>query len=683
MEHSAWALKRILKATLRHPVVGRPLRKMTWLLHGALRRSAAGVAKVYERLPYVVSLNHSPAARLHKESEALEKVLGYLRTLATDLEYQPLKPKISVLLPVYNTPHAFLRECLLSVASQVYDNWELCIVDDCSTDPGVAVILREFAAQHGAKVKLAFHSVNQHISAASNSCLAMASGDYVALLDHDDRLYPSALGEVVRHINWLSEPDILYSDEESIDAAGEPKDIPFFKPGWSPQLHLRVNYTTHLSVYRRQLLTAIGGFRLGFEGAQDHDLMLRAVWATSADKIAHIPLVLYQWRAHGGSTAAALESKPYAASAGIRCIEDHLTRVGRAGSVGWEQRTQHYRVEYRLPEPPPLVSIVICTKDRPDLITGCLDSIFLKSTYPNYEIVLVDNQSTDPQCLALFRELESDSSRRTVWLKFEKPFNFAAMNNLGVEHARGTYVILLNNDTVVLEPRWIEELVQLAMLPEVGAVGPKLLYADGRVQHAGLVLADHLVALHMGLGAASDDDHYWNLMNTTHEVAAVTGACLCVAKDTFQSVGGLRPNFVPNGYGDVDFCLRLLNAGFSNVYTPHARLTHFESPTRKVSYESFERHFMTRTHGQLIVNDPYFNPNFLRSGVRPTPTDFNMAFQLSGRGFRYLVSTPREQWAVGDFRLRWSQDVQGAQLALAPRAVSAQPYAAPGTTSAH
>jgi GT2 family glycosyltransferase len=639
--------KEIMHRILSNPLVGRPLRKFFWILLISLQRLTGAVHTVFIQLPYVRNVDRMLAyARTHAMKH-LDEVLRYYKTLEMDLTYLQKLPKISVIVPVYNPPIDYFRECLQSVAVQIYDNWELCIVDDCSTNPQVLEVIREFADRHGNKVKWAQNKVNSHISVTSNHCLELATGEYVALLDHDDRLYPSALAEVMRHINLFESPEVLYSDEQVIDADGNPSTVPFFKPDWSPQLHLRVNYTTHLSVYDRQLVQRIGGFRKGFEGSQDHDLMLRAVAATTK-KVAHIPMVLYQWRAHAGSTAASIDSKPYAAQAGERCVTEYLKGQGRPAQVAWESETGHYRIQYELPKPAPLVSLVICTKDMPKLIGGCLDAIISKSTYSNFEIVVVDNQTTDPECLALFAKMEQQQQPPFRRVCFDKPFNFAAMNNLGVSQARGEFVVLLNNDTVVIEPRWIEELIQLAQFPEVGAVGAKLLYENGLIQHAGVALADRDVALHICLSLPPDDLHYMGMTCTVHEAAAVTGACLCIQKSKFEKLGGLKERFVANGYGDVEFCIRLMQAGFTNIFTPHASLFHYESPSRKASYEFFERNYLVQTYGQQILNDPYLNPNFHR-GILYVATPQSMVFQLNDDAFQYVLWTDRKKWNADDF----------------------------------
>lgn len=637
--------KKALIRVFAYPPIGRPLRKIMWMVLLFLRNLTGMVDRIFSRMPYVQKYNEMLSFAMGH----MDQIVSYYRTVSMDLGYQPYKPKISILLPVYNPPIEYFRECLGSVAFQIYQEWELCIVDDCSTDPAVWAEIESFSARFPGRVKTNRNTSNQHISFTSNRCLELASGEYVALLDHDDRLFPVSLAEVARHLNLVTgePPEVIYSDEQVIDAKGDPRVMPFFKPGWSPQFHLRVNYTTHLSVYKRSLIESIGGFRVGLEGAQDHDLFLRAV-ENAKTPVMHIPMVLYQWRSHEASTAGGLESKPYAAEAGERAVREHLERTGRAAKVSWDKKTQHYRIQYEIENPSPLVSVVICSKDSYKLISDCLDTILRLTTYQNFEIVLVDNGSTDPQCLELFSRLQSEMPHSFRWVVFDQPFNFAAMNNLGVSKARGEFVVLLNNDTRVISPEWLQEMVQLAQFPEIGAVGPRLLYEDGRVQHAGVAHADRSIAIHMCQGFDPDDKHYVHVLNTVHETAAVTGACLCIRKSKYLEVGGLLERFVANGFGDVDFCIRLRRAGYANVYTPHAQLFHLESPTRKQTFEFFERNYLIRNYSSEIMNDPYMNPNLDR-GHFYNPSLYSMHFQLTNEAFQYLLATPMSKWSSEDF----------------------------------
>ena len=625
-------VKTKLKKMLQTTWIGRPIRKATWLLLRLSMKQTRVAESIFRKLPYVMLTSL-------KESETSDQILRYYRTLRMDVRSLPTQPLVSVLVPVYNCPIEYLEDCLNSVIHQLYTNWELCIVDDCSTNPEVIRVLKDFAKKDS-RIKVHFHTENQHISATSNACLKLASGDFITLLDHDDRLYPSALAEIVRHINLNPNVEILYSDEQVIDKNGEATVAPLFKPGWSPQLHLRVNYTTHLSTYKTELISSIGGFRKGFEGSQDHELMLRAVRA-SESKVVHIPLVLYQWRAHEGSTAGTLAAKPYAAQAGEKAVRDHLAEIGRNAEVAWDSKTSHLRIKYELVNPTALVSIILCSKDSFDLVNSCIQSIRTKSTYSNFEIVLIDHQSRDPACLSYFEELQADPELRFKWVRFDEDFNFAKMNNLGARHAQGDFLVLLNNDTEVIEPDWLQELMQLAQFSEIGAVGPKLLYPDNKIQHAGVNLADRSVAMHMFAGMDPDQVTYIHSLNTVRETAAVTGACLCIRKLLYEEIGGLLESYVANGFGDVELCLRLMQHGYQNIFTPHSILYHHESPTRKLTLETFERQYMIQRYGHILMNDPYFNSNLERLN-RYQPRHDSLIFQLTNTQFQHYFENPIE-----------------------------------------
>ena len=544
-------------------------------------------------------------------------------------------PRISVLIPTYNPTPEHLRDALASVAAQSYPHWEVCLVDDASTNGVPALIAAEFASEQPDRVKFLRRELNGHISAASNDCLALAEGEYVALLDHDDRLMPHALSEVVRHMNRrLDEagaaPEVIYSDETTILNDGSPNPgAAFHKPAWSPQFHLRVNYTTHLSVYRRDLLRGIGGFRVGFEGAQDHDLMLRAVEA-STQPVLHVPEVLYEWRIHPESTASGLNAKDYASDAGVRCVSEALARRGLPADVRFNPATLHYDITYHIPEPEPLVSIVVPTRDQTELVRQTLSNCLARTDYPRLELVLVDNGTVDEEALAMLERAAEDPRCRVV--RDEGYFNFARLCNRGVLESTGDVVVLLNNDVTVMTRGWLRELVSLALLEGVGAVGPKLQTPEGRIQSAGLALLGDAIAGPFGAGEPTRSRMYVDWLNTVHEVSAVTGACLAIRRATYESAGGLDEVYVPNAYGDVDLCLKLRRSGLANLFTPHAVLVHDESATRGRNHESFERQFMRERWGRELLTDPYVNPNFVR-GTHFTPDlRYNRGFGLDGSG---------------------------------------------------
>ncbi len=587
-------------------------------------RGAHRLLRFAERVDHYMRTQPDPAVdATDVHAQMLRSYYDHLRKHVATL---PLQPTISVIVPVYRPKPRYLREALSSIALQVYPNWQACIVDDASGDPAVSGVIEAFRAAYPDRVKVVVHEENRHISAASNTALQMADGDYVAFLDHDDRLYPQSLAEVVKAINTRYEvagvaPQVMYSDERVVGPEGELLHNSWFKPEWSWYLHVGTNYTNHLSVYSRDLLERIGGFREGFEGAQDHDLMLRAVDAADTD-VLHIPLVLYQWRSHPESTAGEEggEAKPYSRINGMRAVQQAAERRGKSVEVDIDPFTNHYRLTYALPDPLPRVSIVIPTKDRPELVRGCIESIFARSTYPDIEVVLVDNGSTDPRTVAFYEKLQvSDNNVRVVY--DAGYFNFARLNNAGARAATGDYLVLLNNDTEVVTPDWIEQMLMYAQFDDVGAVGAKLLYEDGRIQHAGIVGAGAHVADHTAMTIPNNHHFFMDLPHVAHEAIAVTGAALMVKASEYAEVGGLDEKFVPNGYGDVDFCLTLRARGKAVVYTPYAVLLHYESVSRRRNVELSETFYMQSKWGAELLTDPYLNPNFLRGGQYVQDTD--------------------------------------------------------------
>lgn len=522
------------------------------------------------------------------------------------------RPVLSVLVPTYNTEERWLRRCIESVKAQVYESWELCIADDASTQPHVMRVLREYA-ESDSRIKVIERKQNGHISATSNSALEEAQGDYVALLDHDDELHPLALYEVAcaleEHPRWR----LIYSDEDKIDDTGRRYD-PYMKPDWNYDLFLSHNCISHLGIYDRKLLSEIGGFREGFEGSQDWDLALRCIERLDDDEIGHIPKALYQWRAIPGSTALAPQEKNYAHDAGLRAVNEHLKRVGaKAVAEEIQERRGNFRIRYRLPPLPPKISLVVPTRDRVDLLRQCVASILGKTTYENYEVVIVDNQSSEPDTLAYFSEIESDPRVRV--LKYDKPFNYSALNNYAVAHADGELIGLINNDIEVITPDWLEEMAGQAMRADVGAVGAMLYYPDDTIQHAGVVLGVHGVAAHAYSRYARGYTGQMGRARLVQEMSAVTAACLLIRRETFDEVGGLNEE-LKVAFNDVDFCLRVRAAGYRNIWTPFAELYHHESATRgrEDSPEKMERfrgevEYMMSRWGDVLRHDPAYNPN--------------------------------------------------------------------------
>jgi GT2 family glycosyltransferase len=535
------------------------------------------------------------------DSERLRSLVGVLRYL----------PKISIITPVYEPPESYLRAAIESVIAQIYPNWELCVANDASPSPYVRAVLDEYAAIDP-RIKVVNRSENGNISRASNSALAVADGEFVALLDHDDMLTPDALFEVVAALNADPAIDMLYSDEDKIDDEGRRRD-PFFKPDWSPESFLARMYTAHLAVFRRSLVSDVGGFRPEFDGSQDYDLVLRVTERT--ERVHHIPRVLYHWRIHGASVASGTDVKTYAYDNARRAIAEALVRRGEPGIV--EHVADHpgnYRVRYTISSSDK-VSIVIPTRDHADDLERCVRSIVEKSTYPNYEIVLLDNGSTDSEALAVLAAWERRDPQRIRVVRYDVPFNFSHINNYAARRTSGRFLLFLNNDTEVVTPDWIEALVEQAQRPPIGAVGALLLYADETIQHAGVVLRIGGIAGHGHRFLPADTPGYYYTVKTVNNFSAVTGACVMIRRDVFDAVGGFDEGLAV-AFNDVDLCLRIREHGFRIVYVPHAVLYHFESKSRgsddtpeKIERDMRERAFMQRRWNCSDREDPYYSPH--------------------------------------------------------------------------
>ena len=521
------------------------------------------------------------------------------------------KPLISVVMPTYNTQTQWLNEAIESVRNQIYPYWELCIADDASTDKAVKALLERYV-KVDPRIKVVFREKNGHISAASNSALALVSGQWVALLDHDDLLTEHALFWVADAINSHPEAGLIYSDEDKLDSTGRRFD-PYFKCELNPELLLAQNMVCHLGAYRFDLLKTLNGFRTGFEGAQDYDLALRVVEQLSIKQIIHIPRVLYHWRAIPGSTALAAEEKNYAADAGRLAVAEHLKRRGLAAEVtSAPEAPALNRVRFALPDPLPVVSVIIPTRDHVDLLSTCIHSIFKLTTYPSFEIVIIDNGSVEPATADFFASLPSD---RVKVLRDDPPFNFSALNNHGAQAARGDLLCLMNNDIEILTPDWLEEMVSFAVQPEVGCVGARLWYPDGRLQHGGVVVGLGGVAGHSHKYVPKGFPGYFRRAVLHQSFSAVTAACLLVRRTVFDAVNGLDERLAV-AFNDVDFCLRVQVAGYRNVWTPYAEMTHHESVSRghentpeKQDRFASEVQKMKERWGAKLLDDPCYSPN--------------------------------------------------------------------------
>ena len=540
-----------------------------------------------------------------------ERASAYLRDFQSRNSSLSSLPKISVLLPVYNVDEKWLRRCLDSIINQAYANWELCIADDCSTLPHIRKLLLEYEASD-IRIKTLFRETNGHISAATNSAFTLSTGEYLALVDHDDELPPHALAKVAEKIAAHPNAKIIYSDEDKIDE-NDIRHGPHFKSDWNYDLFLGCNMISHLGVYKRSAFESVSGFREGYEGAQDWDLALRIAENCKDGEIVHIPDILYHWRSIQGSTAFELDEKNYASAAQKRTIETHLERIGVKGCLESVEGL-HWRVIYDLPDKIPTVSIIILTKDRIDLLKPCVESILDKTDYGNYRIIIVDNGSSDKATIEYLDKLSDNPKIRVR--RDDQPFNFSVLNNRAIDEAQSDLVCLLNNDTEVISSDWLREMVSHAIRPEIGVVGAKLLFPHEHVQHAGVVMGIGGVAGHAFKFLHKDDDGYIHRAKIVSCFSAVTGACMMFEKKLWQDLGGLDDENLPISYNDIDFCLRAREKGLRSLHTPFALLYHKESESRgdpnesrqKAQFES-ESQFMYRKWGYVIQNDPYYNPN--------------------------------------------------------------------------
>ena len=520
------------------------------------------------------------------------------------------QPKISIIMPVYNTPEIYLRSAIQSVIDQYYANWELCIADDASTKPHVTRVLDEFAASDK-RIRVTRREENGHICKASNSALDLATGEWCAFLDHDDTYPKDALLRTVDYMNRYPEAGLFYSDEDKLDA-DENRHAPYFKPDWNPELLEGQNFICHLTVTRTELVKKVGGFQPGLEGSQDWDLFLKITEQLETSQVIHIPYVLYHWRAIEGSTALALEEKGYIRESSFKTLQGHCQRT-KPGVEIIPVAHGHWRLKYAIPEPAPLVSIIIPNKNQASILRACIDSIRNQTTYPNYEIMVVDNQSTEQDAIELFEELRKKEVRI---LSYDKPFNFSAINNFAASQAKGEFLTFLNNDITIINGDWLNEMVSHACKKHVGAVGAKLYYPEDCIQHAGVILGINGVAGHCFKYAARGEPGQQNRLNLVQQFSAVTAACLVIEKTIFDEVGGFEEEHLGVAFNDIDLCLRIKEAGYANIWTPHAQLYHHESlsrgddnsETRKTRVDN-EIEYMRKRWGDLLRHDPTYNPN--------------------------------------------------------------------------
>lgn len=549
----------------------------------------------------------------HKsDSEELE------RQKKDSFAYEPI---ISVIVPTYNTPEQYLREMIESVMAQSYENWQLCIADGSDTEKGAGRLARDVIKEYmsgDSRITCTFLDENKGISENTNSALELAKGEYVGLFDHDDLLEPDALYHVVKALNESTTShkgayDIIYTDEDMINSKGNKRMNPKFKPDFSMDLILVHNYITHFFVVKKELIHKVGGFDREYDGAQDYDLILKCIEQTN--RITHIPRILYHWRVHKNSTAGNPKSKEYAYDAGRRALKAHLDRVGIKAEVGFTDMIGLYDVRYII-DKEPLISIVIPNKDHIDDLTKCVSSIYDKSTYKSFEFVVVENGSTEEETFQYYEAMEKEHDNFHV-VKWEKGFNYSAINNFGVSKAKGEYILLLNNDTELISPDALSRMLGICMRDDVGAVGAKLFFADDTVQHAGIVIGFAGYAGHVFSCYKDTDMGYMMRARINSNFSAVTAACLMTPKAVFDEVGGLCEEFVVAG-NDVDYCLRVGKAGFLVTYCANAKWYHYESksrgyedtPEKKARFEREISLFREKWQDILRDGDPFYNINF-------------------------------------------------------------------------
>lgn len=519
------------------------------------------------------------------------------------------EPKISVIVPMYNTKEKYLKELIESLINQTYSNWELCLADgsDRKNDYVEALVTMDN------RIKYKFLNENKGISENSNSALELATGDYIALLDHDDLLPAFSLFEIVKTINDNKEAEFIYTDEDKLLEEKENRIGPHFKPDYAPDTLMSYNYICHFSIFKKELMDKLGGFRKEFDGSQDYDLIFRAV--EQANQVIHIPKILYHWRMNADSVALSSDAKPYAYEAAKRVIAAHLERIGVKAKVEDSTILGIYKVTYEVVGEPK-VSIIIPNKDHKKDLKRCIDSIVEKTTYKNYEIIIVENNSQSNEIFNYYKEIKKNKRIKIVKYS-EKGFNYSKINNFGVEHSTGDYIVLLNNDTKIITENWIETMLGNCQREDVGIVGAKLLYDNQTVQHAGVVLGLTGVAGHINAGLEENDPGYMARNIICQNYSAVTGAMLMISKKDYEEIGGLDENF-PVAYNDVDLCLKIREKNKVVVMNPFVEAYHFESKTRgyEISEEKIKRlekdsnRLKNKWKKYFDNEDPYFNPNF-------------------------------------------------------------------------
>ena len=535
------------------------------------------------------------------------------------------KPLISIVMPVFNPPKLYFEEAIQSVIDQLYENWELCIADDMSTAMYVREIIERYSTKYP-QIKAHFNEQHGHISKTSNNALKLATGQFVVLMDHDDLLRPHSLLRFAEVHNCKPNAKIIYSDEDKIDESNN-RFQPYFKPDWNPDLLLGQNYICHLACIKKDLIEEIGSFRVGYEGSQDWDLFLRVTEKLKPDEISHIPEILYHWRSYFASTASSLGNKEYAIGGAKKTLKDYIERNEiKAKILNLNERGNYWKIRYEIPQKKPLVSIIIPTKNQKEILKVCIESILSKTDYSNYEILIIDNDTTEPESKLYLENLNKKNGIEVI--KISGEFNYSRLNNKAVERAKGEVLLLLNNDIEVLYEDWLDIMVSHAIRPEIGCVGAKLLYPNSTIQHAGVVLGIGGVAGHPYKGFSADSPGQFSRLLLTQNFEAVTGACMAIKKSIYEEVGGLNEKDLKVAFNDVDFCLRIKGLGYKNTLDPSVILFHHESYSRgldtigqkKARFDK-EVEYMCRKWGEKLKSDGTYNPNLTLK-----KEDFSLAF---------------------------------------------------------
>lgn len=525
------------------------------------------------------------------------------------------RPKFSVIIPTYNTKREFLCDVIESVRMQTYSNWELCIADGASTSEETLETLREYEKIDN-RIKVSYLKENYMISGNTNEALKLVEGDYVALLDHDDLLTVDCLYEYAKVINEDRDNEFIYCDEDKTDELELEYYDPHFKQDWAPDTLRSYNYITHFSVFSKKLMDEIGVFNSKFDGSQDYDMILRLT--EKAKKVAHIPKILYHWRVHSESTAGGIGAKPYCITAAKGALKAHIDRLGQPGTVTDGKFSASYKINYDIIGEPK-VSVLIPNKDHIDLLKKCINSVLKKTTYKNYEIIVIENNSEEEETFKYYEELKKKDNIKVV--KYEGGFNYSAINNFGAKEAEGEYLLLLNNDTEVINGEWMTEMLMHAQRKDVAVVGAKLYYPDDTIQHCGVILGVGGIADHLGRGFKKHDNGHMGRLSIVQNLSAVTGACLMISKEIYNEVHGLNEELAV-AYNDVDLCMKVREKGYLVVFTPYAELYHYESKSRgqedtEEKKERFNKEvelFKARWGENLV--DPYYNINFKNKNAK-------------------------------------------------------------------